>query len=286
MAHFAKVNVDNVVEQVIVIDNDNAQTEQLGKEFISSIGLEGNWIQTSYNNNFRNKFAGVGDIYDKENNIFISLDENVEKNYFYSWDGIEPVTQPSIMFDATARSSNIWTIELLHQAFPLALQRWGYIEQHTPATFEKNTHVFDCVITVIRNPIDLIASQIIAFNHNKNNNREVYNLIQRNIDILDSIYRNKNNVTIFSFETATTDPETLVSIVSNMIGIEPQPYNKEDLVANIQEFTAGHEGFYSLPIDNQDELDSIKTLLQQERFADLLAKANDLYSKLVVYKEA
>lgn len=285
MAHFAKINNDNVVEEIIVIDNNNAQTEQLGKDFILSIGLEGNWIQTSYNNNFRYKFAAVGDIYDSVNDRFV-ISESLTTSYKSPWGGTVKPSHQSIIFDATARSANIWTIEVLHQAFPNAFQRWGYLEQHNPLTFEKDTHGFGCVATVIRNPIDLIASQIVMFKTNTSNNREVYNLIQKNIDILDSIYRNKNNVTIFSFETATTDPETLVSVVSNMLEVDPEPYNKEVLVENIQQFTAGHEGFYSLPIDNQDELDSIKTFLQQERFADLLAKANDLYSKLLVYKEA
>jgi hypothetical protein len=60
MAHFAKLNDHKMVTDVIVVDNVNAQTEQDGKDFIESIGLEGNWIQTSYNGNFRGKFAGIG----------------------------------------------------------------------------------------------------------------------------------------------------------------------------------------------------------------------------------
>lgn len=284
MAHFAKVNKNNVVEQVIVIDNSNAETEQAGKDFIASVGLEGNWIQTSYNANFRNKFAGLGDIYDPVKDVFVS-DESYETNHTASWGGIFNPTSPSILFDAPARSANVWTVELLHQAFPSAFQRWGYINQHNPESFEKITHSFDCIATVVRNPIDSIASQAIMFKTNLTNNREVSGLIQKNIYILESIFKNKNNITIFTFETATQNPENLVSVVSNIINIDPQPFDRQYLVEKINSFSAGNEEFYSLPINNQNELNEIKTVLQQERFKDLMDKANDLYNKLLVYKE-
>ena len=70
MAHFAKVT-DGVVETVIVVSNDDAPTEAAGKAFISAIGLSGEWVQTSYNNNpiedqDRGKYAGIGDLWDGE----------------------------------------------------------------------------------------------------------------------------------------------------------------------------------------------------------------------------
>jgi hypothetical protein len=70
MAHFAELNENNVVTQVIVVHNnellDNGvESEAKGIAFCQSL-FGGNWIQTSYNANFRGKFAGVGDIYDGE----------------------------------------------------------------------------------------------------------------------------------------------------------------------------------------------------------------------------
>jgi len=62
MAHFAKVQDTKVVE-VIVVHNNDAPTEADGLAFIASIGLNGVWVQTSYNNNFRGKFAGIGDVW-------------------------------------------------------------------------------------------------------------------------------------------------------------------------------------------------------------------------------
>ena len=68
MAHFAKIE-DSRVVQVIVVSNDDAPTEAAGQAFIASIGLDGEWVQTSYNNNpvegaSRGKYAGIGDLWD------------------------------------------------------------------------------------------------------------------------------------------------------------------------------------------------------------------------------
>ena len=65
MAHFAKIE-NGVVREVIVIGNGDAPTEAAGKAFIASIGLAGEWVQTSYNSNpvegqDRGKYAGIGD---------------------------------------------------------------------------------------------------------------------------------------------------------------------------------------------------------------------------------
>jgi hypothetical protein len=67
MAHFAQV-ADGKVQQVIVVSNENAPDEATGQTFIASIGLAGEWIQTSYNNNpiegaSRGKYAGIGDLW-------------------------------------------------------------------------------------------------------------------------------------------------------------------------------------------------------------------------------
>jgi hypothetical protein len=70
MAHFAQI-ADGMVVQVIVINNDVVGeypgSDATGKEFITSIGLDGEWVQTSYNGNFRGCFAGVGYTWDGTN---------------------------------------------------------------------------------------------------------------------------------------------------------------------------------------------------------------------------
>lgn len=92
MAHFAQLDENNVVQRVIVIHNNELvadkqvsvnedgsiavsiiELESKGIEFCQSLyGDDTRWVQTSYNGNFRGKYAGTGDIYDSENNIFSS----------------------------------------------------------------------------------------------------------------------------------------------------------------------------------------------------------------------
>lgn len=66
MAHFAKIE-NGIVREVIVVANENCGggdfpiSEPIGQAFIASIGLGGEWRQTSYSGSFRSKFAGVSD---------------------------------------------------------------------------------------------------------------------------------------------------------------------------------------------------------------------------------
>ena len=75
MAHFAKIENNNVT-QIVVISNDVLEgkdfpeSEPIGQEFIASLNLDGTWKQTSYNHNFRGKYAGIGDIYNEELDVF------------------------------------------------------------------------------------------------------------------------------------------------------------------------------------------------------------------------
>ena len=72
MAHFAKLGIGNIVEQVIVVSNDIATTEQAGVEFLQNLyNTRDVWKQTSYNENFRKNFASVGYIYDQDRDAFI-----------------------------------------------------------------------------------------------------------------------------------------------------------------------------------------------------------------------
>ena len=73
MAHFAKLGIGNIVETVIVVSNDIAITEQAGIDFINKLyNTRDVWKQTSYNNNIRKNFAGIGDYYDQQRNAFIA----------------------------------------------------------------------------------------------------------------------------------------------------------------------------------------------------------------------
>ena len=72
MAHFAKLGVGNIIEQVIVVSNDIATTEQAGVDFINKLyNTRDVWKQTSYNSTIRKNFAGIGFTYDQTRDAFI-----------------------------------------------------------------------------------------------------------------------------------------------------------------------------------------------------------------------
>lgn len=78
MAHFAKLDENNVVIDMVVINNEELldengiEQEALGVAFCKNLyGQDTNWIQTSYNANIRWKYAAVGDTYDSTTDRFI-----------------------------------------------------------------------------------------------------------------------------------------------------------------------------------------------------------------------
>ena len=87
MAHFAKIE-NETVTQVIVVSNDDCgggdypDSEPIGQAFIASLGLTGEWLQTSYHANFRANYAGIGYTYDAD------LDE------FVPPEPVEPIDEP------------------------------------------------------------------------------------------------------------------------------------------------------------------------------------------------
>jgi len=76
MAHFAELNENNEVLRVIVvanpelIDENGDEQESLGVAFCTQL-FGGTWKQTSYNNNMRKNFAGIGFTYDVDRDAFI-----------------------------------------------------------------------------------------------------------------------------------------------------------------------------------------------------------------------
>ena len=77
MAHFAKLDSNNIVIAVHAISNsvilktDGTESELKGKQFLNSLHSSAKWVQTSYNRNFRKNYAGVGYTYDSTRDAFI-----------------------------------------------------------------------------------------------------------------------------------------------------------------------------------------------------------------------
>ena len=63
MSHFAKIDSNNIVTEVIVTEQDFINSGVVGDSFL--------WVQTSYNANFRKNFAKIGDTWDVTKNAFI-----------------------------------------------------------------------------------------------------------------------------------------------------------------------------------------------------------------------
>ena len=94
MAHFAKLDANNVVEQVIVVSNDDikdntgTEVESIGVAFCQKIlGANTNWKQTSYNANMRGNYAGIGMTYAENIRTLgvASTDVFIHQQPFPSW---------------------------------------------------------------------------------------------------------------------------------------------------------------------------------------------------------
>lgn len=105
MAHFAKLDENNIVQMVIVVHNDAIhnlpfpESEFIGIEFCRSLfGADTQWVQTSYNSSFRYNYAGIGDSFDQAvepHGAFIGIRpfESWTLNSSYKWEA--PVPCPS-----------------------------------------------------------------------------------------------------------------------------------------------------------------------------------------------
>jgi hypothetical protein len=76
MAHFAKLDEDNRVLAVHVVNNDvitvdGAESEQAGIDFLTSLHGHSSWKQTSYSGSFRKNYCGIDYIYDESRDAFI-----------------------------------------------------------------------------------------------------------------------------------------------------------------------------------------------------------------------
>jgi hypothetical protein len=117
MAHFAQLDENNVVQQVIVVSNNELldangqEREELGVAFCQRL-FGGNWKQTSYNHNMRKRYAGIGYTYNAELDAFVPpkpyaswVLNNTEAN----WEA--PVPLPSDAGQGEPPKNYIWNEE-------------------------------------------------------------------------------------------------------------------------------------------------------------------------------
>jgi len=70
MSHFAELDETNKVIRVLVADNNDSAGDEGYSWIINNFG--GTWVKTSYNSKIRGKFAGIGDTYNSDEDIFIT----------------------------------------------------------------------------------------------------------------------------------------------------------------------------------------------------------------------
>jgi|TARA_B100000035_G_C20691690_1_gene418620 hypothetical protein len=117
MAHFAQLDDNNVVIQIIVVSNDDCsdangtESESIGVAFCQKLlGANTNWKQTSYNSNMRVRYAGVGYSYNAELDAFVPPQPYASwtlNNTTADWDS--PLTEPTLTEEQiTAGSYYAW----------------------------------------------------------------------------------------------------------------------------------------------------------------------------------
>lgn len=116
MAHFAELGIDNVVLRVIVVNNaellneNGVEEEERGIAFCRNL-LGGTWIQTSYNNSFRKRFAGKGYTYSSTDDVFIPPKpfNSWTLNNDFEWE--PPTPRPETGFYRWNESSQSWELQ-------------------------------------------------------------------------------------------------------------------------------------------------------------------------------
>jgi len=101
MADFARIDSNNIVQNVYSIANEHLINEQGNEEeafgivyLNNTIGVGFTWVQTSKDNNFRKNFAGLGYTYDKTNDMFLKPQPYESWTLDASFDWQPPIAMP------------------------------------------------------------------------------------------------------------------------------------------------------------------------------------------------
>jgi hypothetical protein len=97
MSHWAEIDENNIVIRVTVGDNNDPNGDEGYQWLIKNLG--GTWIKTSYNNNIRGTYAGVGFSYNEEEDIFVApqLYPSWTRNGSF-WEAPTPMPTDGLMY--------------------------------------------------------------------------------------------------------------------------------------------------------------------------------------------
>ena len=129
MAHFAELDNNNVVLRVVVVGNDCVPSDEHvdGETWCINFFKGGTWKQTSYNNNFRKQYAGIGYTYDAAKNKFISPQPYASWSLDANDDWQAPVTYPTITTYGSNDPLDIYII-----SWDEAGQKWTAKDREDP----------------------------------------------------------------------------------------------------------------------------------------------------------
>ena len=111
MAHWAEVDENNIVLRVLVGDNNDPNGDEGYQWLLDNLG--GTWIKTSYHNNIRKNYAGIGFTYDEQRDAFIApkpFDSWILDEETCRWQA--PIPYPSDGFSYFWNESEVaWELE-------------------------------------------------------------------------------------------------------------------------------------------------------------------------------
>jgi hypothetical protein len=130
MAHFAKIDENNIVVNILKIPDEE---EYRGEEYLNAIGFEGRWIQTSYNTYanehifgdtpLRANYARIGGVYDEEYDVFYSKkpnDQVILNTTTFLWEYPIPIPDynKAVEIPRWNKETQQWNIIQLSDIFP------------------------------------------------------------------------------------------------------------------------------------------------------------------------
>ena len=179
-----------------------------------------------------------------------------------------------VTFDAPARSGNHFCASILSNYFPDIKLFWGYRYPHNPESFTLTKEKTEHILTVLRNPLDSVASLVIA------SIEEIKEGIDNNKKMLQSMLDNVDNIHISSFEDLTKNTPKYINDISKILDIKPVDADIDNIKNKLK--TYNRENFYVIPVDNQIKKDTFKGLILNN-YKHEIAECLDLYQSLKQY---
>lgn len=184
----------------------------------------------------------------------------------------------SVMFDSPLRSGSHLAVATLVNSFPDIKFYWGYKSQHRPESFTISKEKAKYILTVLRNPLDSIISEVVVWK--LQTKESILSSIDNNKKMLQSMLNNIDTVCISSFEDLTNNTSKYINDVSKILETQPVDLDYDDIKNKLQDYYG--DFLYVAPINNQAEKKSAKELLLTE-YKKEVDECIDLYKSLQQY---